>query len=100
MRRRIAALISLLSVTFIATFAPVALLAQPPTGVPPIIYESPDNLRAAPPLPTSAAYLTVMLQLGDPPALAAPAGMDVAARSRQIVAKQAQLVQNLNTLGA
>jgi subtilisin family serine protease len=99
MRRRIAALIVFLSVTLIATLLPAAMSAQQLNSAPPIFFQTPDRMHVAPASAASAARLTVMLQLDDPPALAAPAA-DIATHRRQIVAKQAVLLQGLSAMGA
>jgi subtilisin family serine protease len=101
MGRRIAALLTLLSVTLLATLAPTASLAgRSNAAQPPIFYQSPTLLHAPPGFDAGSRQVTAMIELSEPAALFAPTPADIVARSRQIVAKQATLQMGLTALSA
>ncbi|HEY3232440.1 MAG TPA: S8 family serine peptidase, partial [Roseiflexaceae bacterium] len=101
MGRRIAALLTLLSVTLLATLPPTASLAgRSNDAQPPIFYQSPTPLHAPPGFDAGSRQVTAMIELSEPAALLAPTPAEIVARSRQIAAKQATLQTGLTALGA
>jgi subtilisin family serine protease len=101
MGRRIGALLILLNIALIAALAPGASSAgRSNVAPPPIFYDVPAGLGAPQGGGAGDQHLVVMIELGAPPALAAPAQADVAARSRSIRAAQASLQPSLSALGA
>jgi subtilisin family serine protease len=100
MGRRIAALITLLSVALLAALPPMASFAGKSNGGPPIFYQAPTPLGAPPGFSGSNGQLTVMIELSEPAAIAAPTPADVVARSRRITTEQTTLVTGLAALKA
>jgi subtilisin family serine protease len=100
MGRRIAALMLVLGLVILAAIGPAGAHAGPAIGTPPALYRSPVPLSAPGGLVEASQYLTVMLELAEPPALAMGAPAAIAARSRQIATAQAGLAAHLAALDA